>query len=519
MKKCNNFIKIISGISFTKNLVLVEKNPYLKKNLKYLVEKNNKNNKDIKIISANLSLLSDQIKHLHFRKSFNMINIIKKDIRLYGNNLNQFINEYNESTKFHQIISHLYLHYFEIYENLLQIYNGVKLTKSIKKIDFLFSQYKNNLLKLNSMSLVFDLNQTLLVLDEMNKQTNECFSFLEKFIKLHLAQKYLQNLIKKIDFLFKTNFTIFTANELEIIEKNKIYLEDEMKKFNYFFQNIDFTNAFGLVQNLCHLTNKIYHFVFIHIKSLPIITKCQKIIFDQTNDILLSKDKIFEVAKQIKLFFKNKNSYQILIDECTKKIIEIETIYKQTQTMKIVSYQDKNHALSLLFDYSNKISILKKQMQKNIEQINDFTRNFIFAIENLNNLYAFHYQLLAIVNDLNKNDNAELNEMKATLLHNIQTINRWFTTFVLNQEINFNEFNSIIIDLDRQLQVFCKKIKQKKILQQYAYSLIIYINRFQQNSDYEQNFLKISSLYQGQKYEQCIDLILSIHWPKDHASY
>ena len=215
-----------------------------------------------------------------------MINTIKKDICLYGNNLNQFINEYNESTKFHQIISHLYLHYFEIYENLLQIYNGVKLTKSIKKIDFLFSQYKNNLLKLNSMSLVFDLNQTLLVLDEMNKQTNECFSFLEKFIKLHLAQKYLQNFIKKIDFLFKTNFTLFTANELEIIEKNKIYLEDKMKKFNYFFQNVDFTNAFGLVQNLCHLTNKIYHFVFIHIKSLPIIAKCQKIIFDQTNDIL-----------------------------------------------------------------------------------------------------------------------------------------------------------------------------------------------------------------------------------------
>ena len=92
--------------------------------------------------------------------------------------------------------------------------------------------------------------------------------------------------------------------------------------------------------------------------------------------------------------------------------------------MKIVSYQDKNHALSLLFDYSNKISILKKQIQKNIEQINDFTRNFIFAIENLNNLYAFHYQLLAIVNDLNKNDNGELNEMKAALLHNIQTINR-----------------------------------------------------------------------------------------------
>lgn len=519
MKKCNNFIKIISGISFTKNLVLVEKNPYLKENLKYLVEKNNKNNKNIRIISTNLSLLNDQIKHLHFRKSLSMIKTLKKDLWLYGNNLDQFINEYNESTKFHQIISHLYLHYFEIYENLRQIYNDTKLIKTIKKIDFLFDQYKDNLLKLNSMSLVFDLNKTLLVLDEMNKQTNECFVFLEKFIKLHLVQKYLQNFIKKIDFLFKTNLTLFTGNELEIVEKNKIYLEDKMKKFNYFFQNMDFTNAFGLIQNLCFLTNKIYHFVFIHIKSLPIIGKCQKIIFDQTNDILSSKDKIFEVAKQIKLFFKNKNSYQTLIDECTKKIIEIESISKKAKIMKIISYHDKSHALSLLFDYSNRISILKKQIQKNIEQINGFTRNFIFVIENLNNLYAFHYQLLAIVNNLNKKNNDELNEMKEALLHNIQIINRWFTTFVLNQEINFIEINSIIIDLDRQLQVFCKKIKQKKILQQYAYSLIIYVNRFQQNSDYEQNFLKISSLYQMQKFEQCIDLILSIHWPKDYAGY
>ena len=519
MKKCNNFTKTISGISFTKNLVLVEKNPYLKENLKYLVEKNNKNNKNIKIISENLLLLNDQIKHLHFWKSLNMINILKNDIYLYNSNLDQFINEYNESTKFHQIISQLYLHYFEIYENLWQIYNSVKLTKTIKKIDFLFNQYKNNLLKLNSMSLVFDLNQTLLVLDEMNKQTNECFGFLEKFIKLYLTQKYLKKFIKKIDFIFETNFALFTTNELEIVEKNKIYLEDKMKKFNYFFQNTDFTNAFALVQKICQLTNKIYYFLFIHIKSLPIITKCQKIIFDQTNDILLSKDKVFEIAKQIKLFFKNQFSYQTLVDECTKKIIEIETISQQAKTMKIISYQDKNHALSLLFDYSNKISILKKQIQKNIEQINDFTKNFIFAIENLNNLYIFHYQLLAIINGLNKNGNDELDEMKATLLHNIQIINRWFTTFVLNQEINFSEFNSIIIDLDQQLQFFCKKIKQKKILQQYAYNLIIYINRFQQNNDYEQNFLEISSLYQTQKYEQCIDLILSIHWPKEHANY
>ena len=118
MKKCNNFTKTISGISFTKNLVLVEKNPYLKENLKYLVEKNNKNNKNIKIISENLLLLNDQIKHLHFWKSLNMINILKNDIYLYNSNLDQFINEYNESTKFHQIISQLYLHYFEIYENL-----------------------------------------------------------------------------------------------------------------------------------------------------------------------------------------------------------------------------------------------------------------------------------------------------------------------------------------------------------------------------------------------------------------
>ena len=92
--------------------------------------------------------------------------------------------------------------------------------------------------------------------------------------------------------------------------------------------------------------------------------------------------------------------------------------------MKIISYQDKSHALSLLFDYSNRISILKKQIQKNIEQINGFTRNFIFVIENLNNLYAFHYQLLAIVNNLNKKNNEELNEMKEALLHNIQIINR-----------------------------------------------------------------------------------------------
>ena len=146
MKKCNNFIKTISGISFTKNLVLVEKNPYLKENLKYLVEKNNKNNKNIRIISTNLSLLNDQIKHLHFRKSLSMIKTLKRDIYLYGNSLDQFINEYNKSTKFHQIISHLYLHYFEIYENLRQIYNDAKLIKTIKKIDFLFDQYKDNLL-------------------------------------------------------------------------------------------------------------------------------------------------------------------------------------------------------------------------------------------------------------------------------------------------------------------------------------------------------------------------------------
>lgn len=69
----------------------------------------------------------------------------------------------------------------------------------------------------------------------------------------------------------------------------------------------------------------------------------------------------------------------------------------------------------------------------------------------------------------------------------------------------------VISELEQQLQIFCKKIKQKKILQQYAYSLIVYINRFQQNKDYAQDFLEISSLYQKQKYEQCIDLILSIH--------
>ena len=68
--------------------------------------------------------------------------------------------------------------------------------------------------------------------------------------------------------------------------------------------------------------------------------------------------------------------------------------------------------------------MLKKQIQKNIEKINDFTSNFMFAVENLNNLYVFHYQLVAIINDLNKNNSDELNEMKTTLFRNIQIINR-----------------------------------------------------------------------------------------------
>ena len=417
-------MKILSGISFVKNLVLVEKNPYLKQNLKYLIAKHNKNNEDIKIISANLKLLNDQIKHLHFRQSLKMINVLKKDVYLYGNNLNQFIIEYNESTKFHQIISHLYLHYFEIYNNLLKLYHKTKLNKSIKKIDFLFNQYKTNLLKLNSMSLVFNLDQTLLILDEMIKQTSECFCFLEKFIKLHLVQKYLQNFIEKINVLFEANFSLFAPSELEIIEKNKIYFENGMKEFNFFFQNMDFVNAFNLIKILCQLTNKVYHFLLVHIKSLPIIAKCQKIIFDQTNSVLLSKDKIFDALKQIKLFLKNQESYQKLIDDCTNKIYEIETLAKKVKTMKIISYQDKNLALSVLFDYSNKITLLKKQIQNNIERINDFTSNFIFAVENLNNLYVFHYQLVAIVNDLSKNNNEEFNEMKTSLFRNIQIINR-----------------------------------------------------------------------------------------------
>ena len=66
MKKCNNFVKTLSGISFVKNLVLVEKNPYLKQNLKHLVEKHNKNKENIKIILTNLTNLSFQIKHLYF---------------------------------------------------------------------------------------------------------------------------------------------------------------------------------------------------------------------------------------------------------------------------------------------------------------------------------------------------------------------------------------------------------------------------------------------------------------------
>lgn len=424
MKKCNNFIKTISGISFVKNLILVTKNPYLKPNLKYLISKHNDNIKNIKVISNNLLVLSDQIKHLHFHQSLKMINTIKKDIYLYGTNFNQFIIEYNESTKFHQIISHLYLHYSEIYNGLFHLYHDTKLTKTIKKIDLLFDQYKTNLLKLNSMTLVFNLNQTLLTLDEMIKQTNECFNFLEKFIKLYLVKKYLLNLSKKIDVLFKENFPLFATDELEIIEKNKIHLENKMKKFDFFFQNMDFSNAFTLIQDLCKLTNKIYRFLFIHIKSLPIITKCQKIINEQTNDILLSKNKIFTAIKQVKLFFKNQDLYQKIADDCTKKIIEIETISKQTKMMKISSYHDKTYALSMLLDYSNKISSLKQQLQKNIEGINDFINNFIFAIENLNNLYVFHYQLIALVNDLNKSNNEELNEMKTALARNIQIINR-----------------------------------------------------------------------------------------------
>ena len=519
MKKCNNFVKTLSGISFVKNLVLVEKNPYLKQNLKHLVEKHNKNKENIKIILTNLTNLSFQIKHLYFWQSLKMINALKKDIYSYRDNLNQFIIEYNESTKFHQIISHLYLHYFEIYNNLLALYHETKLNKTIRKIDFLFNRYRTNLLKLNSMSHVFNLDQTLLILDEMIKQTNECFWFLEKIIKLHLVQKYLQNFLEKINILFEANFSLFAPSELEIIEKNRISFENKMKKFNFFFYNLDFTNAFGLIQNLCQSTNKIYHFLFIHIKSLPIITKCQKIIFDQSSSILLSKNKTLEALKQIKLFLKNQDSYKTLIDDCVKKINGIEIIAKKTKTMKIISYQDKNLALSMLFDYSNKITLLKKQIQKNIEKINDFTSNFMFAVENLNNLYVFHYQLVAIINDLNKNNSDELNEMKTTLFRNIQIINRWFITFILNQEINFDECNAMILDLEQQLQIFCKKIKQKKILQQYAYSLIIYINRFHQNKDYGQDFLKISSLYKNQKYDQCIDLILSIHWPKSYEKY
>jgi len=460
-------------------------------------------------IYIDLTNMNEVVKLMNWKAAKNMSKNVAYNIETTSDQVQLFLNEYFNSTK-----------YFNDIEDAMQI--SIDLFNDIKKF------YYKNLLNWQSFKLVNDLINVIQDIIDQNQDLSKQHDFDEIVSIFRDLHKKIKVLWKSINTAIRLQFVdvyLLTAkeNNEKLLTKSKVELvskdKEELQKANNLYERdyslfkkayleFDMSNAHKYAILAANKMAKISELCYEHASSLDLINQSLDVINEQTDKIVANQQNILDSISTLSSYFAKDAKTLDYFNQIENSVKNIETLVSSANSMKTATVNDKLTALKQLSSISSSIIACKDNIAINVDKINYTLHNIITLLTELNSLYTYHIQMLPTIK-LIGNDNPVRKEFIDIIQRNIDSIQQCVDQIITSDNPNFKEISNKIVRMVDDTQQIKSKINSTVILKSYANRLMQYANRYR-NETTAILFEKAENEYNSKKYSNCIETLLSI---------
>jgi len=460
-------------------------------------------------IYEDLTKMNDVVKSMNWKAANNMYKNVAYNIETTSDQINIFLNEYYNSTKYFNDIEGAMQISIDLFNDIKKFYyKNLVNWQSFKLVNDLINVIQDMIDKSQDLSKQYDFDQIVSFFRDLHKKIKVLWKSINTAIRLQFIDVYLLTAKENNEkLLTKSNVSLVYKDKEELQKANNLY-EKDYSLFKKAYLEFDMANAHKYAISAAIKMAKISELCYEHASSLDLINQSLDVINEQTDKIVTNKQNILNSISTLSSYFAKDAKTLDYFKQIEDNVNNIANLSSSANSMKTATVNDKLTALKQLSSISSSIIACKDNIAVNVEKINYTLHNIITLLTELNSLYTYHIQMLPTIK-LIGTDNPVRKEFIEIIQRNIDSIQQCVEQIVTSDNPNFKEISNKIVRMVDDTQQIKSKINSTVILKSYANRLMQYANRYR-NEMTSILFEKAENEYNSKKYSNCIETLLSI---------
>lgn len=467
-------------------------------------------NQNLNTIYENIIVLTGEINSMNLKPANSHLKYINNQLTKADQNLKVFEAEYNKYTAYPDEISNIFQTYLDIFEALDNFYNHkIIYRKDFKMVNELFRNISRIIKAIPEFGKKFNYTKTINVLIDLHNKIDSLIKILFVILRFQVVQIYLRTSMEKNNVIILANYKSIAHTDLPTLQKSINIYKTSYSGFVKSFKALDLKNAHRQIILATKALTNINQFCFIHSQTKDLINVSLQEIKEQTDQIIANKEHVLASIEAISSYFVRDNKISHWFKTITKDLNKIEKLVDESNKIDYQTHSQKIKALQSLANISSEIVVKKDEINLNINNVNKELNQIISTVNDLNDLYIYFCQLLAIANKTLADDE-ETKLLKAAINDNLKIINELTNQIIANDKPDFNYITSSIVNIINQINQIYTKVNNELVLKSYASKLIVYANRYRTIKENNDQFKLVDKSFKNKQYAKCIDQLIKL---------
>lgn len=511
-KKFNELTNGLNSVNIFKMQVLANNDIGNKLDLKKYIDIYNKLKENLGVIRNNITTSEHELNSFNLKVGKKYIQIIDDDLNKALANLADLKKAYINYTQYGVAIETTFQNFLDIFETLKNFYiSKLEFNPSFNKINSLFDTIQKTFITLPKLSIEFDYKKTIETVLDLGRKLRTLADAILMVYKFQVINTYLKSTKDYNEKMVTMHYSEIASSDLQALQNLLTIFNHAYNNFNRHYKSLELGRAKDFAVQAISAINQVNLFTYIHINTPTLINLSLNEIKEQTDKILLNKNDILDSMKDLKQYFVLEPQIIDCFNLIEKDVNKISMLSDVASRINYTTHTEKISAVKDLETIARQIINRKAEIVDAINQIDVLLEKVVKTVTDLNDLYIYFWQLLAIVKQLSPSSGHESENIQELIAFNIKQIEEYSQQIITNKNPDFDGIALNLTAIIEQSQQIYKQLTTSMVLKTYASKLFTYVNRYKTNKSLKDDFVKANKLFKEKKYAQSIDQLLLIY--------
>lgn len=510
IKKYNQLINGLSGINIFKIQVLAKNDIGNKLDLNKYVDIYHKLKNNETGLKANIGIAEAELNAFNLKVAKKYIESIDKDLTKALKDLASLQQAYNNYTQYGDTIESTFQNYLDIYEALTNFYyDKLKYTEGFIQVNNLILSIRKTFESLPKLSNEFNYKTTVDTILDLGKKLKTLADVVISIFKFQMVDVYLLTSKQYNESMIRHCRDEIAHSDLQTLQNLLTIFVHAYNQFNKHYKVLQLGKAQTFAIQAIGAINQVNQFAYVHINTPAWINLSISEIKDQTDRIIANKEDILSSMRDLKQYFVLEPKIIESFNTIEKNVNKINQLNSLANSVNYKTHTEKIRAIKDLDSIGKQIVTNKEQIVQSIDSINMMLTKVVKTVTDLNDLYIYFWQLLAIVKQYVPSGQ-ENNDIQKLIKSNINQLEEYSKQIIANDNPDFDDIAYQISSIIEQSHQIYKRMTTTITLKTYASKLFIYANRYKKVGQLKDDFVAADKLFKAKEYEKCIDQLLKI---------